>query len=79
MKKVHIINSNRHSLKTTSSTRVLNGPLSLRDERQLALAKMDPQAQHTLRHVNAAGATTAMYDGGFQNVAAAHQQLIYYQ
>ncbi|ESQ30008.1 hypothetical protein EUTSA_v10011526mg [Eutrema salsugineum] len=48
-------------------------------ERQLALAKMHPQAQHSLRHVNAAGASAAMYDGGFQNVAAAHQQLMYYQ
>ncbi|CAA7042195.1 unnamed protein product [Microthlaspi erraticum] len=48
-------------------------------ERQLAIAKMHPQAQHSLRHVNAAGASAAMYDGGFQNVAAAHQQLMYYQ
>ncbi|KAF2607590.1 hypothetical protein F2Q68_00043745 [Brassica cretica] len=48
-------------------------------ERQLALAKMHPQSQHALRHVNAAGASAAMYDGGFQSVAAAHQQLMYYQ
>ncbi|CAN6929075.1 unnamed protein product [Brassica oleracea var. botrytis] len=40
-------------------------------ERQLGLAKMHPQAQHSLRHVNVAGASAA-------NVAAAHQQLIYY-
>ncbi|AAD25780.1 Similar to gb/U55861 RNA binding protein nucleolysin (TIAR) from Mus musculus and contains several PF/00076 RNA recognition motif domains. ESTs gb/T21032 and gb/T44127 come from this gene [Arabidopsis thaliana] len=52
-------------------------------ERQLALAKMHPQAQHSLRQaglgVNVAGGTAAMYDGGYQNVAAAHQQLMYYQ
>lgn len=58
-------------------------------ERQLALSKMasvnalmHPQGQHPLRQaahgINAAGATAAMYDGGFQNVAAA-QQLMYYQ
>ncbi|KFK35662.1 hypothetical protein AALP_AA4G020900 [Arabis alpina] len=52
-------------------------------QRQLNLAKMHPQAQHSLRQaglgVNVAGASAAMYDGGFQNVAAAHQQLMYYQ
>ncbi|KAL1218915.1 Oligouridylate-binding protein 1A [Cardamine amara subsp. amara] len=53
-------------------------------ERQLAMAKMHPQAQHSLRQaaalgLNVAGASAAMYDGGFQNVAAAHQQLMYYQ
>ena len=47
-------------------------------ERQLGLAKMHPQAQHSLRHVNVAGASAAMSEGGYQNVAAAHQQLIYY-
>ncbi|AEE75468.1 RNA binding protein nucleolysin; oligouridylate binding protein [Arabidopsis thaliana] len=57
-------------------------------ERQLALSKMasvnalmHQQGQHPLRQahgINAAGATAAMYDGGFQNVAAA-QQLMYYQ
>ncbi|CAH8255605.1 unnamed protein product [Arabidopsis lyrata] len=47
-------------------------------ERQLVLAKMHPQAQHSLRQAGAGG-SAAMYDGGFQNVAAAHQQLMYYQ
>ncbi|XP_010487197.1 PREDICTED: oligouridylate-binding protein 1C-like [Camelina sativa] len=58
-------------------------------ERQLALSKMasvnalmHPQGQHPLRQaahgMNAAGHTAAMYDGGYQNVAAA-QQLMYYQ
>ncbi|KAG2243515.1 hypothetical protein Bca52824_094635 [Brassica carinata] len=53
-------------------------------ERQLALSKMalmHPQGQHHLRQaahgINGAGATEAMYDGGFQNLAAA-QQLMYY-
>ena len=44
-------------------------------------ALMHQQGQHPLRQahgINAAGATAAMYDGGFQNVAAA-QQLMYYQ
>nr|GMC55736.1 oligouridylate-binding protein 1B [Ipomoea batatas]GME20214.1 oligouridylate-binding protein 1B [Ipomoea batatas] len=58
-------------------------------ERQLAMSKMGgfnalmhPQGQHTLKQASmgmgAAGASQAIYDGGFQNVAAA-QQLMYYQ
>ncbi|XWS18793.1 hypothetical protein CRYUN_Cryun32bG0075400 [Craigia yunnanensis] len=58
-------------------------------ERQLAINKMGgfnalmhPQGQHPLKQaamgVSAAGASQAIYDGGFQNVAAA-QQLMYYQ
>ncbi|KAK8641905.1 hypothetical protein V6N13_011273 [Hibiscus sabdariffa] len=60
-------------------------------ERQLAMSKMGgvhalnvmhPQGQHSLKQaamgVGAAGGSQAMYDGGFQNVAAA-QQLLYYQ
>ncbi|GKV09788.1 hypothetical protein SLEP1_g21232 [Rubroshorea leprosula] len=58
-------------------------------ERQLALSKMGgvhalmhPPGQHSLKQaamgVGAAGASQAIYDGGFQNVAAA-QQLMYYQ
>ncbi|XP_057976441.1 oligouridylate-binding protein 1B isoform X2 [Malania oleifera] len=58
-------------------------------ERQLAMSKMGgvhalmhPQSQHPLKQaalgMGAAGASQAIYDGGFQNVAAA-QQLMYYQ
>ncbi|KAE8675323.1 Oligouridylate-binding protein 1A [Hibiscus syriacus] len=57
-------------------------------ERQLAMSKMgihalmQPQGQHPLKPgamgVGAAGGSQAIYDGGFQNVAAA-QQLMYYQ
>ncbi|XWS16137.1 hypothetical protein CRYUN_Cryun34aG0059700 [Craigia yunnanensis] len=58
-------------------------------ERQLAMNKMGgihalmhSQGQHPLKQaamgVGAAGASQAIYDGGFQNVAAA-QQLMYYQ
>ncbi|GLT56044.1 hypothetical protein SLA2020_291170 [Shorea laevis] len=58
-------------------------------ERQLAMSKMGgvhalmhPQGQHSLKGATmgagAAGASQAIYDGGFQNVAAA-QQLMYYQ
>ncbi|GLT59427.1 hypothetical protein SLA2020_322450 [Shorea laevis] len=58
-------------------------------ERQLAMSKMGgvhalmhPQGQHSLKQaamgVGATGASQAIYDGGFQNVAAA-QQLMYYQ
>ncbi|KAG8380189.1 hypothetical protein BUALT_Bualt07G0167600 [Buddleja alternifolia] len=57
-------------------------------ERQLAMSKlggvhpfMHPQGQHPLKQVSmgmSAGASQAIYDGGFQNVAAA-QQLMYYQ
>lgn len=59
-------------------------------ERQLAMSKMGgvhalmhPQGQqHPLKQavmgLGAAGASQAIYDGGFQNVAAA-QQLMYYQ
>eukprot|EP00262_Sarcandra_glabra_P002051 TRINITY_DN1229_c0_g2_i1.p1 TRINITY_DN1229_c0_g2~~TRINITY_DN1229_c0_g2_i1.p1 ORF type:complete len:427 (+),score=100.26 TRINITY_DN1229_c0_g2_i1:173-1453(+) len=59
-------------------------------ERQLALSKMGSgqalmhaaQGQHALKQAAAmgmgAGASQAIYDGGFQNVAAA-QQLMYYQ
>ncbi|GAV61421.1 RRM_1 domain-containing protein [Cephalotus follicularis] len=58
-------------------------------ERQLAMSKiggvhplMHPQGQHPLKQaamgMGAAGASQAIYDGGFQNVAAA-QQLMYYQ
>ncbi|KAI7728338.1 hypothetical protein M8C21_001816 [Ambrosia artemisiifolia] len=61
-------------------------------ERQLAISKMvgvhglmHPQGQHPLKpatmggmSMGAAGASQAIYDGGFQNVAAA-QQLMYYQ
>ncbi|KAI5665373.1 hypothetical protein M9H77_15226 [Catharanthus roseus] len=57
-------------------------------ERQLAMTKMGgvhalmhPQGQHALKQASmgmgAAGASQAIYDGGFQNVAAA-QQLMYY-
>lgn len=45
-------------------------------------ALMHPQGQHPLKQaamgMGAAGASQAIYDGGFQNVAAA-QQLMYYQ
>lgn len=58
-------------------------------ERQLAMSKMGgvhalmhPQAPHPLKQaamgMGAAGSSQAIYDGGFQNVAAA-QQLMYYQ
>ncbi|KAH8521176.1 hypothetical protein H0E87_002296 [Populus deltoides] len=58
-------------------------------ERQLAISKMGgvhalmhPQGQLPLKQaamgMGAAGASQAIYDGGFQNVAAA-QQLMYYQ
>lgn len=58
-------------------------------ERQLALSKMGaipgmmhPQGQNPLKQsamgMGSAGASGAIYDGGFQNVAAA-QQLMYYQ
>ncbi|XP_027334259.1 oligouridylate-binding protein 1B-like isoform X2 [Abrus precatorius] len=53
-------------------------------ERQLAMSKMGgvhalmhPQGQHPLKQA-AIGASQAIYDGGFQNVAAA-QQMMYYQ
>ncbi|CAK8560480.1 unnamed protein product [Lathyrus sativus] len=54
-------------------------------ERQIAMSKMGgvhaalmhPQAQHPLKQT-AIGASQAIYDGGFQNVAAA-QQMMYYQ
>lgn len=57
-------------------------------ERQLALSRMagvhslmQPQGQHPLKQASmgmgASGASQAIYDGGFQNVAA--QQLMYYQ
>ncbi|KAG5141808.1 hypothetical protein AAZX31_07G040000 [Glycine max] len=54
-------------------------------ERQLAISKMGgvhalmhPQGQHHLKQAAAIGASQAIYDGGFQNVAAA-QQMMYYQ
>lgn len=58
-------------------------------ERQIAMSKMGggvhtlmhPQGQHPLKQAAmgmGAGASQAIYDGGFQNVAAA-QQLMYYQ
>ncbi|XP_014516580.1 oligouridylate-binding protein 1B isoform X2 [Vigna radiata var. radiata] len=55
-------------------------------ERQLAMSKMGsvhaalmhPQSQHPLKQAAAIGASQAIYDGGFQNVAAA-QQMMYYQ
>lgn len=58
-------------------------------ERQLAMSKMagihalmHPQVQLPIKQgsmgMGAAGASQAIYDGGFQNVAAA-QQLMYYQ
>lgn len=58
-------------------------------ERHLAMTKMGgvhtlmhPQGQHPLKQpamgMGAAGASQAIYDGGFQSVAAA-QQLMYYQ
>ncbi|KAG6733238.1 hypothetical protein I3842_01G216900 [Carya illinoinensis] len=58
-------------------------------ERQLAMSKMGgvhalmhPQGQHPLKQaamgMGTAGASQAIYDGGFQNIAAA-QQLMYYQ
>ncbi|PIN09555.1 Apoptosis-promoting RNA-binding protein TIA-1/TIAR (RRM superfamily) [Handroanthus impetiginosus] len=57
-------------------------------ERQIAMSKMGgvhalmhPQGQHALKQASmgmGAGASQAIYDGGFQNVAAA-QQLMYYQ
>ncbi|KAF7814005.1 oligouridylate-binding protein 1B [Senna tora] len=53
-------------------------------ERQLAISKMSgvhpllpPQGQHPLKQA-AIGGSQAIYDGGFQNVAAA-QQMMYYQ
>lgn len=57
-------------------------------ERQLAMSKMagvhalmPPQGQHPLKEasmgMSASGASQAIYDGGFQNLAA--QQLMYYQ
>ncbi|KAG5537995.1 hypothetical protein RHGRI_025178 [Rhododendron griersonianum] len=72
----------------------MGGGLSAADllayERQLAMSKMSgvhalmhPQGQHhplkqAAMGLGAAGASQAIYDGGFQNVAAA-QQLMYYQ
>nr|XP_043637028.1 oligouridylate-binding protein 1C-like [Erigeron canadensis] len=58
-------------------------------ERQLAMSKMagvhalmHPQAQHPLKQatmgMGAAGASQAIYDGGYQSIGAA-QQLMYYQ
>lgn len=60
-------------------------------ERQLAMSKMGgvhplmhhhPQGQHALKQASmgmgAGAASQAIYDGGYQNVAAA-QQLMYYQ
>lgn len=58
-------------------------------ERQLAMSKMGgvhammhPQAPLPIKQgsmgMGAAGASQAIYDGGFQNVAAA-QQFMYYQ
>ncbi|CAN1287410.1 Oligouridylate-binding protein 1B [Linum perenne] len=54
-------------------------------ERQLAMSKMGgvhalmhPQGQHHLKQAGAAGASQAIYDGGYQNVSAA-QQFMYYQ
>ncbi|XP_024972154.1 oligouridylate-binding protein 1B-like isoform X2 [Cynara cardunculus var. scolymus] len=51
-------------------------------ERQLAMSKMALMGQHPLKQASmgmgAAGASQAIYDGGFQSVAAA-QQLLYYQ
>ncbi|XP_007012590.2 PREDICTED: oligouridylate-binding protein 1 [Theobroma cacao] len=60
-------------------------------ERQMALSKyggaqamgmMHPQSQHVLKQaalgMGSAGASQAIYDGGFQNVATT-QQLMYYQ
>lgn len=56
-------------------------------ERQMALSKMGgaqalmlPQGQHALKAAMGmgAGASQAIYDGGFQNVATT-QQLMYYQ
>jgi len=41
-------------------------------------ALMHPQGQHPLKQAAAIGASQAIYDGGFQNVAAA-QQMMYYQ
>ena len=53
-------------------------------ERQLAMSKMalmHPQGQHPFRQANmdltAAGGSHAIYDGGFQSVAAAQQQMYY--
>ncbi|KAL1538080.1 Oligouridylate-binding protein 1B [Salvia divinorum] len=58
-------------------------------ERQIALAKMGgvhplmhPQGQHPLKQASmgmGAGASQAIYDGGYQNVAAAQHHLMYYQ
>ena len=58
-------------------------------ERQIAMSKMGgvhpllhPQMQLPIKQgsmgMGAAGASQAIYDGGFQNAAAAHQ-LMYYQ
>lgn len=59
-------------------------------ERQIAMSKMagipphplmHPQQQHALKAASmgmGAGASQAIYDGGYQNVAAA-QHLMYYQ
>ena len=54
-------------------------------ERQMALSKMalmHPQGQHALKQVGmgmgGAGASQAIYDSGYQNIATT-QQLMYYQ
>lgn len=57
-------------------------------ERQMALSKMGgaqalmhPQGQHALKAamgMGAAGASQAIYDGGYHNIATT-QQLMYYQ
>ncbi|KAL5572323.1 hypothetical protein UlMin_021920 [Ulmus minor] len=58
-------------------------------ERQMALSKMGgaqalmlPQGQHALKAamgMGGAGASQAIYDGGFPSVATSQQQLMYYQ
>ncbi|XP_038896649.1 oligouridylate-binding protein 1B-like isoform X2 [Benincasa hispida] len=81
--------SNPLPLPAVASTPGLSATDLLAYERQLAISKMGgvhaalmhPQGHHPMKQapmgMGAAAASQALYDGGFQNVAA--QQLMYYQ
>lgn len=81
--------SNPLPLPAVGSTPGLSATDLLAYERQLAISKMGgvhaalmhPQGHHPMKPapmgMGAAAASQALYDGGFQNIAA--QQLMYYQ
>lgn len=81
--------SNPLPLPAVASTPGLSATDLLAYERQLAITKMGgvhaalmhPQGPHPMKQapmgMGAAAASQALYDGGFQNIAA--QQLMYYQ